>query len=463
MADLLSILGSASTSLAAQRAVSATASHNIANANTPGYTRQRAELHASAAELTGGAWIGRGSQLGGITQIRDRFLEAQVPRVLGEAARSSAESEALAAVHVLDPERPGSLATAIGSFYGSLRALAQNPSESGLRSEALASARTLAATFNRSSRELSAQRAGLDARLGGYVGEVNAAARAVADANAAIARARVTGAEPNDLLDLRRQHLDRLSELTGAAQVEHSDGSIGVVLPGGAALVSGVHAGALSLLPDAANDGLAAVRLAAPDGSPPRTLSADAFGGSIGGTLAARDGGMKAALEDLDRLAGDVAAALNAAHAGGQGLDGSTGLALFSAAGGGPIDAGSIQVALADPRQLATAAAGGAAGDARNAQRLVDTERQPLSTQQDVQATLSAITAELGAEARRAEAYAEQDEGLKEQLLAMRESGAGVSIDEELIEMQRAQRAFEALAKVIQVADEMTRTLIQIR
>jgi flagellar hook-associated protein 1 FlgK len=242
------------------------------------------------------------------------------------------------------------------------------------------------------------------------------------------------------------------------------------VLPGGGALVSGLNAGALVVFPDPANGGLAGVRLAPPDGSPPAQLPVGALGGSMGGTLAARDGAMKAALDDLDRLAADIAGALNAKHVGGQGLGidpgtgaAWTGLALFASSDAGPITAGTLRLALSDARQLATAAAGGAAGDATNAHLLVATELAPLSGGRDVQATLSGITSAFGAEARRAEAFAEQDAGLKEQLLTMRESRSGVSIDEELVEMQRAQRAFEALAKVIQVADEMTRTLIQLR
>jgi flagellar hook-associated protein 1 FlgK len=472
MADLLSILSSAATSLAAHRATTATASHNIANANTPGYTRQRAELRALSPELLGGgSYLGRGAELGSVTQARDRFLEGQVPQALGGAARSTAESEALQAVHVLDPERAGSLAAAIGGFYGSLRALAQNPSESGLRSDAFASARSLAYTFNRASTELQAQRSGLDARLSGYVGEVNASARAVADANLAIARARASGGEPNDLLDQRRQHLDRLAELTGGIPVEQSDGMVNVQLPGGTPLVSGTRASAVSLLADPANGGLFGLRVAAADGAPPAGVPAGAFGGSIGGTLAARDGAMKTALGALDQLAADVAGELNVVHRNGRGLSDATSRSLFTGSTDPnepepdltPITAASIRVKLTDPSQLATAAAGGAAGDARNANLLVDTERKALSGGQDVQATLAGITSAFGAEARRAEAFAEQDEGIRDQLLEMRESASGVSIDEELVEMQRAQRAFEALAKVIQVADEMTRTLIQIR
>jgi flagellar hook-associated protein 1 FlgK len=465
MPDLLSVLANAANSMAAQRAATATASHNIANVNTPGYARQRAVLVATQpAEQLASALIGRGAELGTVTQVRDRFVEAQVPRVLAEASRSSAEAQALAAVHALDPERAGSLSEAVAGFYGTLRELTQNAGEPGVRTAALASARTLAAAFQRTSGDLAAARSGADARVRGFVDEVNAAARAVADANAAIQRARASGAEPNDLLDLRLGHLDRLAELTGGVPVAQADGAINVILPGGGAIVSGALAGQLSTEADAGNSGLLRLRLSAPDGSLPAPLAKDAVGGALGGVLAARDGGMRDALHAVDTLAADVAAAVNAVHVGGRGLDGTTGLALFRSNGTGPITARSIEVAIADPRSLAAASAGGALpGDGANALLLLATERQALSNGRDVQAELSAVTSAFGAESMRAAAWSEQDEGLKEQLLAMRESASGVSIDEELVEMQRAQRAFEAIAKVLQVADDMMKTLLQLR
>jgi flagellar hook-associated protein 1 FlgK len=467
--DLIAILSNAASSMAAQRALSATAAHNIQNANTAGYSRQRAELAATLpADSLGGVFIGRGAYLASVTQVRDRFLEAQVPRALGEAARSSAEAEALASVHVLDPERAGSLAAALGGFYGTLRALSQNPGEQGLRSAVLGAARSLASSFERTAAGLEGARAGVDARVVDLVAEVNASARAVAEANATLQRTSGAGAAPNDLLDLRQKHLDRLAELTGATAVAQSDGSIAVLLPGGGALVSGARAGALATEADPASSGLLSLRLAGVDGSD-AALPAAAVGGAIGGAFAARDGALRAALAAVDALAADVAGGLNAVHAGAWvrdpvGGQWSQGGPLFASAGGGPITARGLRVAVTEPWQLATASAAGAAsGDPAVVQALVDTEGAPVRGGPDVQAALSALTSAFGAESQRATAWAEQDEGLRDEILAMREGRSGVSIDEELIEMQKAQRAFEAIAKVIQVADEMTRTLMQLR
>ena len=150
MSDLLAILSQGAASLAAQRAAAATASHNLQNANTPGYARQRATIAATLpADRYGSAWIGRGSVLQGISQSRDRYLEAQIPAQLGLSARSAAASATLGSVTVLDPNVTGGLGDALSGFYTALRAAAQNPADPGLRQAAVTASRTLALTFQR--------------------------------------------------------------------------------------------------------------------------------------------------------------------------------------------------------------------------------------------------------------------------------------------------------------------------
>jgi flagellar hook-associated protein 1 FlgK len=468
MADLLSILSGAATSLAAQRALTATASHNIDNANTPGYARQRASLEAiTPAEQVNGAFIGRGATLTTVTQARDRFLEAQIPQAMGDAAQSSAQSDALQAFHGLDPEASAGLGSAVSGFYASLRALSQNPSDSGLRTSFLGSSQTLALAFQRTSQEIESSRTGIDAQVSGFAGQVDAEAQAVAQLNLQIRQARASGAEPNDLLDLRQQHLDELAALAGATPVPTSEGDVNVTLPGGAALVAGARAGSLSTQPDPANGGHLAIVLTQADGTKLPPLANAALGGSLGGALAARDGALATAGTQVDEIAFDLAGAVNAKHAAGYGLDGVTGRPLFAVGATSSGAAARIAVALSDPAQLAMASAPGAPGDAGNAEELIATESAPLDpsdpNSKDVQSTLSSVVAQFGAAAQSARAFADQSAALKDHLTGLRDSYSGVSIDEEMIAMQQAQRGYEAIAKVIKTADEMMQTLLDIK
>jgi len=462
MADLLSILSTASTSLSAQRAVLATAGHNIDNANTPGYSRQIASLEAvTPAEQVNGAYIGRGAALTTVTQARDRFLEAQIPRALGDAGFSSAQSGALQAFHGLDVTDSGGLDSAISGFYSGLRALAQNPGDSSLRASFLGAAQTLARTFNSTASAVESARSGLDAKASGLTDQIDTEAQAVAELNVQIRQARASGAEPNDLLDLRQQHLDELAELAGTTTVPTSEGDVNVTLPGGLALVAGGRAGSLSTTPD--GSGHLAVQVTLPGGGL-TTLSSSALGGSLGGTLAARDGALKTAGDQLDQFAFDLASAVNVVHQAGYGTDGSHGLDLFTVGATSSGAASQLAVAITDSAQLATAGVGGGRGDATNANLLLETEMQGLGTSgKDVQSTLSAIVSQFGSSTASAKAFADQDGAIKTHLTGLRDSYSGVSIDEEMITMQQAQRGYEAIAKVMQTADKMLETLLNLR
>jgi flagellar hook-associated protein 1 len=459
MADLLSVLSGAQTSLAAQRAVQATAGHNIENASTPGYARQRANLEAVApGDSVRGLFIGNGATVTSITQSRDRFVEAQVPRALAAAASSTAESDALGAIHALDPGAAGGLGDALAAFYSGLRAVAQSPSNPSLRTAAIGAASGLAASFTRTRGALEDARSGIDASLAGVVSEANGEAAAVADLNGRIRVAGAGGAAPNDLLDLRQQHVDRLAELTGATPIATSDGDVNLALAGGAALVSGSTAGTLSLLPQ--QGGHPSLQLAPPGGGGPAAL-ATAPGGQAGGLLAARDVTLASAVTGLDDLANDLATAVNDAHASGVDAQGAQGGPFFTVGATGGA-AATITVAV-DAAHLATGTLAGSPYS-NNVQALVATEDAALGASgQDAAATLSTITAGFGASASRAEATAAQDGALKDHLSSLRDSVSGVSIDEEMIQMQQAQRSYEAITQVIQVADSMMDTLMKLR
>jgi len=470
MSDLLAILSQGAASLAAQRAAAATASHNLQNANTPGYARQRAVISATLpADRSGNAWIGRGSVLQTVSQARDRFLEAQIPAQLGQSARSSSSATALGSVSALDPAAAGNLNDALSRFYAALRAAAQSPADAGLRQQAVTASRSLALTFQRTRGGLEDARSGIDAQLAGAATEVNGLALQVADLNGQIRTSRVLGgAEPNDLLDARQKAVDRLAELTGVAPVSTSEGDVSLFLPGGSALVSGLQASSVATLADPANDGHLAIQLVGPNGT---KQAFTGIGGQLGGAIDARDGALRTAVVGVDTLAWDLSGAVNTAHQGGFGLDGTTGDALFvpgATLAGAAARLGVNAAVLADPRRLAAAGAAtsptsAAPGDAINLQRLIATEKATLSSGLDPFAGLAKLTSDFGAATSSASALADHDLGMKDNLVQLRESYSGVSIDEEMIELQRAQKAFEAISKVIQASSEMFDTLLALK
>jgi flagellar hook-associated protein 1 FlgK len=197
-------------------------------------------------------------------------------------------------------------------------------------------------------------------------------------------------------------------------------------------------------------------------------LPTGALGGELGGFLQARDGVIGTAVTRLDQLAFDLASAVNTAHQAGFGLDGVSGRTLFdvgaTSAGASTRLAVSAAIA-ADPRRLAAASsASGLPGDATALQALLATERTALAASGlDPTATLGDITSQFGGLTASARAESDQDGALLDQLQTMRQATSGVSIDEELLSLQKAQRAYEAVAKVIQTSSEMLTTLMNLR
>jgi flagellar hook-associated protein 1 FlgK len=375
---------------------------------------------------------------------------------------SGTESQTLQGVSTIDLD--SSVAPAVTEFYTRLRALAQNPGSANYREAAVGGATQLAASFNSSAIALDAARSGIDAKLEGRLPQVNQALEQVAALNAQIRAARTSGGEPNDLLDARLRLGDQLAEWTGALPVPNSEGDLNLTLADGTSLVAAERAAKLSALPDPANDGHLRLYLSRTDGTAAAPLTSQP-GGELAGLLAARDGALKTAEQDLDTLAFDFATAINAVALSGVALDGSGGRPLFAlnATSSGAARSLAVNADIKTNTNLFPAGTTAAPGDARAVQAMIQTESAALSSGTSVAGTLARITSQFGAAASRASAAFEGDSAALSHLDGLRQSVSGVSVDEELVNMQKAQRAYEAVTRVIKTADEMLQTLMSLK
>ncbi|MFZ9889133.1 MAG: flagellar hook-associated protein FlgK [Myxococcota bacterium] len=459
--SLFSLLGNSAQSMLAHRGASATAQNNLQNVNTPGYSRQRGNLEEASAALLGGVRVGRGVNLTSISQARDRFIESRVSSTFGGERRAAAEAEALTGVSAFDLDIPGGVAPALRDFYSALRTLAAYPEEPGTREAVVGAAKGLQQAIGRAATDISTARRGVDAAIPAQVAEVNELSQQVAELNIAIRAEAGSGQAPNDLLDKRRLAADRLAELTGASPVPDASGDMNLLLPGGAALVVGDRTYEMSAEVDPGNGGYLALRL---NGKPvdPRGLS-----GTLGGSLAARDGALLRTQEGLDQFAFDFASSLNAVNEAGFGTDGTTGKPLFLVSATATDAARQFEVnpdIEADPRGIATSNSLDALpGNNAGVLALLATEDAALSGGEGPAGTFATLAAAFGTDTKRALSVAEQEGALRARLEDLRASASSVSIDEEMVEMMKAQRAFEATSKVIQTVDEMLDTVMRLR
>ncbi len=438
------------TSLTALRASQTgldTASHNVANAHTPGYTRQRLELRANAPHQTSIGLLGAGVDVAQITRSRDDFLDRRVRGAAGDAAYQGARAELLGRTEAILAEPDQGVSGELSALWDAFEDLSLEPAEPAGRQQVLAALGSLTSRVRAVDAGWDALAADTADGAAETVREANHLLARVAELNADIPVASVRGTAPNDLMDERDLLADKLAALVGAGAVVGADGTM-TVTAGGVDLVDGVVASALVL-------GAGPAYAVTAGGA-----AVDA-GGRLGGRVAYLTGDLAAHRTALDSLAADLTAELNTRHAAGFDAGGAGGGALLTY--DPSVGAGSLDVApavAADLDRLAAAAATPvAAQDGRNARNLADLRDAAvggLTFDGRVRRMTVALAGDVAALRRSADAA----EGLQVAASGARSNVTAVSIDEELVSVVQYQRSLEAASRVMTAVDQALDVLI---
>jgi flagellar hook-associated protein 1 len=348
-----------------------TAAHNVANANTPGYSRQRVSLTA-APPYTYPAFnrsglpgqIGSGVNIAAITRIRDNFLDLQVQTQTGLQGEWDARQQELGKIEAIFPEPSDSgLGNTISKFWDAWQDIAANPTSTAARSALTEQAQSLATELNRDSTQLGIVASGIDAQVKDKVQTINDLATQIATLNGQIQRVQVTGDNPNDLLDQREQLLEQLSTIVPTNVLTRSDGTISVLI-GGTDLVNNVYTRKLDVQTDASGH-------AQPVWADGTVFTAPS--GALKALIQVRDTDLAGYRSQIDSLAQGIADATNSLHERGIDALGNPGQALFTYQ---PTNvAGTLgvnQAIAADPRLLAVASSVNTPGDGSVAGAIAD-------------------------------------------------------------------------------------------
>ncbi len=461
--SILSVLQMGANAMLAQQQALQTTGHNISNANTPGYTRQRVTLATSYPMSQGTYYLGLGVNAAGVTGIFDNFVESQLVDLQSGLGSADAQQRALGGVADAFPitEDQG-LGPALEAFRGALSELANNPGGSAERVNLIGKANALGSMFAQTRNALVSVQSHLDKDLDTDVQRVNTILPQIADLNAKIVEGEVNGQRANDFRDQRQQLLQELSKLTGATVREEKNGDVSAQVDG-IVLVSGSHAASL----DASGvnaAGFHTVKYTSPEGALFDVTSL-LTKGEIGGLLTNRDTTLPGFLGRLDSLAKTLVDAVNAQHAQGRDLNGNAGGNFFKPITATAGAAGLLQVdsaVAADPRLIAAASQSGATGNNENALALANLQgvaQAPLGNRSFKDYFLS-IVGDVGQQVQAAQDTSTFQQSLVDQVQQRRESLSGVNIDEEMTNMIQFQRAFQAASRLISVGDEMYQTMI---
>lgn len=446
---------------AQQRAVDITG-HNIANANTKGYSRQVASLKATDGYTLAGfdrptaaGLIGTGVDLDSIERMRDGFVDLQIRKESLAQGRWEARQKALEQVELIvaEPSESG-LRAALDGFWQSLEDLAQTPESDAARSVVRQQAVALTDLFRSTYGQLDELRSSVDQDIRTKVGEINVLASQVAALNVQITKAESMGNQANDLKDQRDLAINKLSKMVNLTVGAGPMGTVSLSIQGATLVELGTFR-AMRAEPDAANNGMVRVTW--------ETSGADVglTGGELKGLLEIRDGDLGRYMADLNTLASGLATEINTVHRAGYGLDGLSNRDFFAANdGSATIDAHNIAVSpgvAANPQWIAAASVANAPGDGSNALKMAAKldEKVLSSNTIGLRDFYGSLISSIGVDANQASDMARNQTTLVDHLEQLGQSVSGVSLDEEMTNLIRYQQGYQAAARVMNTMDEM--------
>ena len=315
------LLGTGSSALLAfQRALS-TVGHNVANAATPGYSRQRVELEARPGQPSSIS-IGQGVDVDMLRRLADGLVDSA-----GEVGRLGQLSSLSSRVDGLLSDSATSLSAPWSAFFNAAQGVVAEPTSTTARNQLLATGQQLAARWRSLDGQLASMDDEVDRNIAGKVADANRLATEIAALNRDIVSAGAAGTSP-DMLDARDQRVQQLSTLVGAETVMQDDGAMNVFTAGGQPLVLGARASALSAIPDAYRPDRLQLALASSAG--PVRLPEGNVGGELGGLLEFRGRVLDPMRAELGRMATVFAETFNATQNAGIDYNGNPGADVFA-------------------------------------------------------------------------------------------------------------------------------------
>jgi flagellar hook-associated protein 1 len=279
-----------------------TIGHNIANANTPGYSRQQVELATAQGQFTGAGFFGKGVDVAAVTRSHNAFLTREAATASSQAAADGARLEQLQRLETVFPPGEAGLGHAANSWLNAMVDLASRPQDASTRQVALSRAQDMAQRYAAAGAQIDTLQEGVVQDLQVAVASVNRLTQGIATVNEQIARVVGSGQTPNDLLDQRDQLVSELSELVHVTTLPADDGTLAVFAAGGQRLVLGTQTTALAYASDQFDITRGAI--AVQDSGTLRTLPSSLLaGGRIGGLLRFQSEDLADARTALGRMA----------------------------------------------------------------------------------------------------------------------------------------------------------------
>lgn len=456
MSGLLGMLSLATRALDAQRFGLDVVGQNIANVNTPGYSKRVTEL---AAVPSTDRWsAGGGVEIVGARSMRDRLIDRRVRDEFSSQQRENAISQQLGVVEVAVGTAGGSLDAALDNFFDAFATLADTPTSAGARQEVVLQGEALGKAFADVADRLATARRDADLQVRSTLEQINELAGRIASLNQQLSGTSASTPEGVHLRDEVNRAVEELSGFTGINAVERETGGFDIDFAGGRPLVIGERAYAVSAVED--GQGLARIQAGGVD------VTALVSTGSLGGFLNVRDQMLPDYAARLDQVAFDVVREVNTLHQSGFDAAGDPGVAFFQpvvlAGAASAMAMNPLLTAAGGATLVAASATSGVAGDTTVARDLAALRDRPITNGGSASATEAwgQLVYRVGRDRAASRAGENTQSEVLRQLQNLQDGVSGVSLDEEAADMLRFQRGYEANARFFTMVDQMLDTLI---
>ncbi|HET7108443.1 MAG TPA: flagellar hook-associated protein FlgK [Candidatus Acidoferrum sp.] len=456
MGSLSASLNIAIGSLLAEQGAIQTTSNNIANVNTPGYSRQRANFSETSPIQIGTLTLGTGVQLQDVTSLRDAILDLRVNQETQQQGKLNAFLGGGQQIQALFNETTGTgLQGPLSAFFNSFQQLSVNPNDPTARQSVITAAQNLAHTLNQTSDNLTTQQQNTDLAVKQSVTQINSLTNQIAQVNLQVAAAVGSGANPGVFVDQRQQLINQLSNYVDVSTVDAGGGSVTLTTSAGTPLVVGGQSFALTTQPNPVT-GFQDIY------SSGNNITSQITAGQLAGQLQIRDQEIPSVRNSLDALAYNLSNAVNTQQQAGFDLNGAAGGPLFTPLTQQAGAASALKVSISDPNKIA--ASGGPApgnpGDNTNANALLALQNQHLVNGQTPLAFYGGIVFQVGNDVSSAQTQQQSGSLVLQQIQNLQGGVSGVDINEEAANLVRYQNAYQASAQVTSVINTLLQTTI---
>jgi flagellar hook-associated protein 1 len=446
MSSISSVLSTAVQSLLADTGALQVTNDNIANANTPGYSRQVPIFQEAAPANDGNFSVGNGVVLEGYQSVRDELVSNQIQQETQSQSSANAKLNTLQQIQPTFTTSTEDIGTEMSALFTSLSSLSTNPTSSAERQGVLAAGSDLVAAFNTASSVLTTQQAALNSPVDQDVSQINQLTQQIAALNPQIAELTASGQNGGSLQDQQNQLVLQLSALTNVSTTQTANGET-LTTGNGTPLVVGSQSYALQTA--TGSDGMQHVL--DQNGT---DITASLSSGDLGGTIQMRDQTIPGLLSQLDTLASQFGNAFNAAQAKGFDQNGAAGGNFFTVPATVAGSAGAISMAITDPTKIA-ASSDGTAGSNGNVANLSAVQTNLLPSGNTPAEGYANLVYQVGSLTSNANAESTATTASLLQLNDQLSSVSGVSIDQEATNLITFQTAYQAAARVVSTVQAM--------